>query len=181
LTQELHRYCEGQINGRSFLIAGHRGAGKTTMVAAAVMNVQRAAAQSPVPMLRPLFVPLHGPNLFRDEPIARTEPVAGSTERPPADGAPAAGSAGRMTPRDLARDRANPEAQVALIEIALALHRAVCREFGEKFYAAVGRTVYRTDADRAPGLSSWRLNSTWRCTNGRRRCVSASSGSGPAR
>src|SRR5262249_5413478 len=82
LTQELRSYWEGQITGRSFLIAGHRGAGKTTMVAAAVMNVQRAAAQSTLPMLRPLFVPLHGPNLFRDEPIARTEPAAGSTEKP---------------------------------------------------------------------------------------------------
>ena len=32
LKQELRRYCDGEINGRSMLIAGHRGSGKTTTV-----------------------------------------------------------------------------------------------------------------------------------------------------
>ena len=30
LKQELLRYCDGKVSGRSFLVAGHRGSGKTT-------------------------------------------------------------------------------------------------------------------------------------------------------
>ena len=63
LRQELQRYCEGKITGRSFLIAGHRGAGKTTLVAKAFMEVLREAEEEAT-MLRPLFIPLHGPSLF---------------------------------------------------------------------------------------------------------------------
>ena len=46
LRQELERYCKGLINGRSFLIAGHRGAGKTTLVAKAFMDVRQASGSS---------------------------------------------------------------------------------------------------------------------------------------
>jgi hypothetical protein len=62
LRQELQRYCRGMINGRSFLIAGHRGAGKTTLVAKAFMDVWRESEKGG--MLRALFIPLHGPSLF---------------------------------------------------------------------------------------------------------------------
>ena len=41
LTQELRGYCRGHHEGRSILIAGHRGAGKTTLVHAAMLEVLR--------------------------------------------------------------------------------------------------------------------------------------------
>src|SRR5262245_44187171 len=66
LTYELRRYCAGEVNGRSFLISGHRGAGKTTLVNGAFMKVLADSQRNPREMLRPLFVPLHGPNLLPD-------------------------------------------------------------------------------------------------------------------
>src|SRR3954463_7014175 len=93
LVQEIKRYCHGEVTGRSFLIAGHRGAGKTTMVADAVLRVQRAheeaqrrapAGTDPRPrdarMLRPLFVPLHGPSILPDPKSA--DYVSASSDRP---------------------------------------------------------------------------------------------------
>src|SRR5271170_5014290 len=40
VQHELTRYCYGGVNGRSFLIAGHRGAGKTTIVQSAFERVR---------------------------------------------------------------------------------------------------------------------------------------------
>ena len=36
VKRDLRRYVDGEINGRSHLIAGHRGAGKTALVLAAI-------------------------------------------------------------------------------------------------------------------------------------------------
>ncbi|MCB9852248.1 MAG: hypothetical protein H6819_04065 [Phycisphaerales bacterium] len=38
--RELKRYCRGEVEGRSFLVAGHRGAGKTTLVRHAVFSFE---------------------------------------------------------------------------------------------------------------------------------------------
>src|ERR1051326_7867727 len=69
LRQELVRYCSGQLRGRSFLIAGHRGAGKTTMVADALGRIPREDPGGRL-LMRPLPVFLHGPGLF-ESPSAR--------------------------------------------------------------------------------------------------------------
>jgi hypothetical protein len=61
LCRELRRYVEGEITGRSFLIAGHRGAGKTTLVLKAVQDVLNSVAPGNI---RPLLVALHGPDLL---------------------------------------------------------------------------------------------------------------------
>jgi len=63
LQQQLQRYCKGQLRGRSFLIAGHRGAGKTTMVADALGRMPKEDAAGRL-LMRPLPVFLHGPGLF---------------------------------------------------------------------------------------------------------------------
>lgn len=103
LRQELQRYCRGEINGRSFLIAGHRGAGKTTMVADAVDRVLRQSATVPMDeQLRPLPVFLHGPSLFDQG---------------------AAGDANTL----------EEQARTALTQIILGLHRAVVREFARAY------------------------------------------------
>ena len=76
LEHELRRYCEQKVAGRSFLISGHRGAGKTTLIQGAFQQLSAESRQledrvllsrdwmtGPAP-LRPLFVPLLGPNLL---------------------------------------------------------------------------------------------------------------------
>lgn len=75
LKADLRRYVEGKLVGRSFLISGHRGAGKTTLVRHAVeaVEIEMAAELKPC---RPIFIPLHGPSILR--PLA---------PKPAADGA----------------------------------------------------------------------------------------------
>jgi ribosomal protein L12E/L44/L45/RPP1/RPP2 len=63
------------------LIAGHRGAGKTTLVLKAVQDVLNSVAPGNI---RPLLVALHGPDLLA--PLAKKEapqaakPQTGDTE-----------------------------------------------------------------------------------------------------
>jgi hypothetical protein len=99
LRQELERYCAGNVNGRSFLIAGHRGAGKTTMVSAAIDTVLRQARSGTQPWLHPLPVFLHGPSLFSPK-----------------------GS--RVAATDLAE-----QAKEALVQVILGLHRSAVSAF----------------------------------------------------
>ncbi|WP_341678102.1 hypothetical protein [Niveibacterium sp. SC-1] len=122
LREDLRRYCQGQVRGRSFLIAGHRGAGKTTLVNNAILEVWRDSERGLMP-LRPLFVPLHGPNLF--PPM----PAASKGKRTP--GPVIATAAGE------AEKPAKSEAQIALEQITLGLHRAAAREFVQRFWAHV--------------------------------------------
>ena len=120
LKLELLRYCRGEVNGRSFLVAGHRGAGKTMMVADAVDKVLRASRRSGEQLLRPLPIFLHGPSLFE----AEAEPVD-------AIAAAKGGAARRRLRREAPPPEGpNTEAQrVALKQIILCLHRAVSKEF----------------------------------------------------
>jgi hypothetical protein len=60
LTKEIERYGRRELAGRSILIAGHRGIGKTTLVRKAIENARNRIAYTG----RPLFVDLHGPDLL---------------------------------------------------------------------------------------------------------------------
>jgi hypothetical protein len=118
LKLELLRYCRGEVNGRSFLVAGHRGAGKTMMVADAVDKVLRMSRRPGEALMRPLPIFLHGPSLFETEPA---RPV------PEPDGVAARRRARRQP---AAPEPPNSEVQrVALRQIILCLHRAVSKEF----------------------------------------------------
>jgi hypothetical protein len=66
LRRDLRAYSEGRIAGRSYLISGHRGAGKTTLVIAAIQEVraEREAARAK----RPILVRLPAPKLLRVRP-----------------------------------------------------------------------------------------------------------------
>jgi hypothetical protein len=93
-ARSLANYVGGDIPGRCFLIAGNRGAGKTTLVLRAVGEyyeaalrrlVEAAAAQDIAALqarrvARPLLVKLHGPSLLADE-----LPRPGGGERPKSD------------------------------------------------------------------------------------------------
>ena len=74
LVSELRRYCNQEVGGRSFLISGHRGAGKTTMIQHAFRQVFRDSLSDRA-RLRPLYVQLHGPSLFPDF-VSGAAPVA---------------------------------------------------------------------------------------------------------
>src|SRR6185437_14231885 len=65
LVEDLRRYCNREVNGRSFLIAGHRGAGKTTLVASAFAKLLADFDRRPL-RARPVFVPVLGPSLLPD-------------------------------------------------------------------------------------------------------------------
>ena len=119
LKLELMRYCRGEVHGRSFLVAGHRGAGKTMMVADALDKVLRQSRRPGEPLLRPLPIFVHGPSLFEVEAAEAAKPQdAGRRARRQA--APAAPAA----PPDM-----ETQARVALKQIILGLHRAVAKEF----------------------------------------------------
>ena len=85
LTDQMQAYLKGEVRGRSFLIAGHRGAGKTFLIRNAAERIYlelfkkeykelltpvSSAAGKGVrnPSLRdvqrPLFVQIHGPSLL---------------------------------------------------------------------------------------------------------------------
>ncbi|MFL6625681.1 MAG: hypothetical protein ACJ8IK_30225 [Burkholderiaceae bacterium] len=66
LLNELERYCGRKVEGRSILLAGLRGVGKTTLATAAVQKVMHLAEDGTRLPMRPLHVVLLGPNLFLD-------------------------------------------------------------------------------------------------------------------
>lgn len=128
LESEMRRYCGGLVRGRSFLISGHRGSGKTTMVDNAVLTLQREAADGLV-NLKPLPVYLQGPTLFGPD----VKPDRHS-RRPP--GAPlvnvtVAGAAAAASAKD---DEDASEMNVVLIQVVQALHLAVSREYCESLH-----------------------------------------------
>lgn len=121
LQFELQRYCKGQITGRSFLIAGHRGAGKTTMVAGALDQVAWDCRQEQK-WMRPLPVLLHGPSLFDTLP----------SDLKSKDGA-AADDDSVTAPAKSEEELKEMRCQVALEQIILGMHRAVVKEFASAY------------------------------------------------
>ena len=115
LRLELTRYCRGEVNGRSFLVAGHRGAGKTTMVADALDKVLRSSRRPDKGLMQPLPVFLHGPSLFE---------IDGGDK------------AGALPTLDDAVAMA-AQARGALTQIILGLHRAVVKEFARAYRTRV--------------------------------------------
>jgi hypothetical protein len=116
--RELAAYVRGDVLGRSFLIAAHRGVGKTSLVLRAVADLQRAAIRDVAKFdaanmppageaRRPLLVKLTGSALL-----------------PPAP-AEAAGANPAET--------ASATAESALAQITIALYRALARETAESF------------------------------------------------
>ena len=173
LLTEMRRYVREEVAGRAFLISGHRGAGKTTLVQRVVddlgdelfRDLTKTSVPSPTPQAlarrpqRPLLVKLHGPSLLADE-----LPRPGGGERPK-QSPPSATSGAETKPDDAKSDgrsdakseNAQSELQAApttntgtahgaLIQITIALYRALAREFAEA-YAVHARAAYRLEAD----------------------------------
>jgi len=123
LEHELTRYCNGETQGRSFLIAGHRGAGKTTMVLEVIDRVIRASRKGDVPM-RPLKVLLHGPSLFQTPSGMRSD----------------------------AEKDSEANAKLALEQIILGLHRAVVKEYTQAYRADAGQRAVIASTRSDPSL-----------------------------
>jgi len=126
LVRDLERYCRGQMKGRSFLISGHRGAGKTTLVKRAVENVRRHRDErgSHVQLL---LVEVNGPTLFPEPEPSPHRPVRkGRSVRLMREAAAPATAAGKRN--------------LALKQIVLALHRAVAEEMCRAFRQRAGTT-----------------------------------------
>ncbi|AET94750.1 hypothetical protein BYI23_D012400 (plasmid) [Burkholderia sp. YI23] len=137
LEWELGRYCKGQIQGRSFLIAGHRGSGKTSMVNEVIELMLRESLAGKLP-LRPLLVPLHGPSLFDISDDAGEKDKRGGEKNLAADGAaPLPQDAGAANGEKEKASRA--QARNALMQIILGLHRAVVKEYAEAYYESAAR------------------------------------------
>lgn len=108
LRAALEKYCRGRALGRSFVISGNRGAGKTTMVLAAIEDLRRQSEiergeprldgedrveATDTPLRRPLLVPLSGPDIMRERVRPRPNAVESSAAqtRPPGEGSSANG------------------------------------------------------------------------------------------
>lgn len=125
LEHEMERYCDGLVRGRSFLVAGHRGSGKTTLVDRAVLNLQHQALARQL-RFKPLPVYIQGPLIFnanesadaQDDDAASLQPL--TLQPPPPEPSP---------DEEEGRQLAN-----LLVLVAHALHQAVAREFVERFH-----------------------------------------------
>ena len=128
LKEEMQRYLRREVTGRSFLISGHRGAGKTATVLRAVDDTYREAIEqsvstvlhprtlfSPRAFQRPLLVKLHGPSLKDDTLSGDTSPPVKET------------------------------AHAMLVQITLGLYRA----FAEELSACFVRQAQRLSPDGA--------------------------------
>jgi hypothetical protein len=149
LEHELRRYCNQEVNGRSFLIAGHRGSGKTTLVYGAFQRVLEEMGDGDARQLRPLLVLLQGPNLLP------------SPEETNASVAKADGDA-------VAKDPRVSEMENVLIHITLGLYRSLAQEFTGCFRRVQGLfdkylefpAQFELELDQYPGLA--RLREYWR-------------------
>lgn len=159
LRRDLRRYTLEEVSGRSFLIAGHRGAGKTATVVHAIRQLRNelladSVNRDTIPigrrgrLQRPLLVKLVGqslvaapPSLKPAKPDAPTEPPedqgAGSDET--GDGEGGSGEAEAAAERNAlgevpAAAEAPPDPVAsALVHITIALYRALSDEIAKSF------------------------------------------------
>jgi hypothetical protein len=134
LAQELRRYCNGEVRGRSFLVAGHRGSGKTTLVDDALLRFQLEAADGEL-LMKPLPVYLLGPTLLDDD----RGPGRAESGAPPAPPAPAPTltvSVVNQAPSGVTPPPAEEDDLMhrVLIQVVLALHQAVAKQFVDRFH-----------------------------------------------
>lgn len=174
LFAALRRYLDGEINGRSFLISGHRGSGKTTLVLHAVWELQKEARPS---SLRPLLVRLQGPDLLPDPEVLRAaaeglsgngDEAGGGEDQPESGGdddgkkkkerEPEKGQEKRVG----AREAGGPQAMAerALRQITEAVYRALCETMADAYGRWIEHVRY-LDADR-PFLERAELGARFR-------------------
>jgi hypothetical protein len=150
LQDELRRYCNGQLDGRSFLVAGLRGSGKTWLVEGSVAELQHGAALGT--LMRALRVPINGPHIFQvvknppatpayvknkaKAPDPAASPVSVTIQAPPAPSRDAASLlAGLVGLRELKASDSERLFQHLLETVVLSLHSALSAEYVRRFRA----------------------------------------------
>ena len=137
LYASLEKYLRKRTRGRSLVISGNRGVGKTTMVFAAIEDLQHLAAEehetrfakgrltagtgSALDICRPVLVLLSGPDVLRELARPPILTPSGKPEDPQAAPPPPA------LPSHVA------DSDNLLRQIARALHVSLAREFAEQF------------------------------------------------
>jgi hypothetical protein len=169
LRSLLVRYCERSIAGRSILIAGHRGAGKTTLVKSVIEEVfHNPALEADA---RPLFVYLHGPDL-----VAGVDVLGNGKKKDESDSTPAAtnvfivreGGGPAIADEESRKTEVQPDqerlATLALRQLTVALHQAFATHVGWQMQKAAHdndrleeAAQFRLDADRRLDVSDLRL------------------------
>ena len=157
LLEIIERYCKRQIAGRSVLIAGHRGAGKTTLVKAAIEDLGGRAHLRETAI--PLYVQIHGPDLLGGETVlgTRRHDTEAASEIP-ANGDKGSTAAQNISSADTtlppngstSKQEDQDEVEQALTSLrvlTLALHRAFVTDLGWSFERGVSPQQYE-DADR---------------------------------
>lgn len=138
LVRDLRRYVREDIAGRSFLIAGHRGAGKTATVAQAlrvvrneIMLGETSRAGKRGRLQRPLLVKLVGESLIAPPPVLKEarKPEDEAAEEKKAE--PAAGVAQGDGKEE--KEEPHDEVAAALVHLTIALYRALAAEVSEGF------------------------------------------------
>jgi hypothetical protein len=136
LKHELERYCRGEIRGRSFLVAGHRGSGKTMMVDKALLDCQQLAIEGKA-LMKPLPVYLQGPTLLEQN---GKKPAPAPTPPRSAALAVEVNMAGSDPPPSPARPADEDELMHrVLIHVVLCLHQAASKEFVAGFNELASR------------------------------------------
>jgi hypothetical protein len=153
VVYELLRYCRGEIDGISVLIAGQRGAGKTTLVKLAIQDVMLQSDG-----LMPLPLMLHGPTII-DPKAVPDRPAAAAAAAPLAvstgtQGAPVlvvntAPPAPPLTPPVATNENKPPEEKErALRLIVTALYRSLSLTLYEAWLNAAREAPERRRTER---------------------------------
>ena len=148
LRQDIDRHVRGRAGGRSYLIAGHRGVGKTSLTTMAVELLASTILLESVrettaffgdgPLHRPLLVKLEGPSMLEEQRIPTAKPTPGPK---PADRKPGAkddgkddeeSDEGETPPAD---GTVAAGAHAALVQITIGLYRALAAEAAKGFRA----------------------------------------------
>jgi len=140
--RELRRYTLEEIGGRSFLIAGHRGAGKTALVAQALRQLSTEMLQASIDpvtrtvsrrgrLQRPLIINLAAQSLVTPPaPPAKAKPKPQTKDGEGEDEDDAVGEQAKADEKPL------DEVGSALVHITIALYRALAREVARGSFVA---------------------------------------------
>lgn len=125
--RELDRYVTQSAGGRSILVSGHRGSGKTTMVHSAIKDLikeyKRVDNTDNI-----LVVELHGPDLFAAASMATSKPKPVKPEVPAESAAPAA-----QQKESGKKDDSMDLVESSLKHITISLYRAFSKALIESF------------------------------------------------
>ena len=187
LYRELSEYVEGRISGRSILVSGHRGSGKTTLVHRAIVEIKEGLIRNKSNH-RLLLVNIHGPSLFETSDgkiIKKKNPVSSQLGRneenkrgnDKSNGNENEGNRNGNNDSNVNKESerkvdASSDNNIFLEQITVALYKAYATEIIEKFKELKNsnnevddRLIARLALDLQNAASHSELGLFWRKTN----------------